>query len=90
VPIQALLSNSGKTKAGVVVVVVRPVVVAVSRTDVPAVVDPTAATQDTVIALLKPSPGLLYHIITDEGKRRKFSLRHSRLSAFAVMARTDA
>ena len=52
----AVISSSGKAKASVVVAVVRLVPVAIGRTRVAAVVDPAAAAQNTVLALLQPSP----------------------------------
>lgn len=67
--------SSGKTKTGVVVAVAGVVPVAVSGTDVPAVVDPGTPAQNTVVA---------YTVVTlhtsNGGNLKKCRFLHSRES----------
>ena len=88
--------SSGKTKTVVVVADIRVVPVAVSRTAVPAVVDPRAAAQHTVIACSTFTPEaiqerLLRLVYTETGGCScKFRRRHPLLSVPCVMEYTAA
>ena len=80
--------SSGKAKANVVVAIGRIVVIAVSRTAIPAVVDPRAAAQHAVGALLILTRRYFY--TTGAGCRCKLFCRQPRLSVPSVIACTAA